>query len=256
MIDDNAPILEFDPDRRGILEPSQRFPAGQLPERLVLTFFAPALQGLLERSKATVAWKLQTGGAHDQAVHVIDRGGQDIALFQSGVGAPLAAGFLEELIALGARKVLVCGGAGVLDREISQGHLILPISAIRDEGLSYHYLPAAREVAPDAQALAALEGVLRLRQAPYIKGKTWTTDGLYRETRDKIVRRRAEGALAVEMEAAALFAVAQFRGVQLAQLLYGGDDVSGGEWDHRGWDKNLSVQEMMLEVCLEAVLGL
>jgi hypothetical protein len=57
------------------------------------------------------------------------------------------------------------------------------------------------------------------------------------------------------MEAAGLYAVAQFRKVQVAQLLYGGDDVSGQAWDHRGWQENFSVQEMMLEICLEAVLG-
>jgi uridine phosphorylase len=252
----NAPILEFDLDRHGILDPTTRFASGTLPERLVITFFAPALQALLMRSAAKVGWTMKTFGVVDYPVHVIERDGKQVALFQSGVGAPLAAGFLEELIALGARKVLVCGGAGVLDKAIQQGHLILPTSAIRDEGLSYHYLPPSREVGPGVEALAALERVLRARQAPYISGKTWTTDGLYRETKAKIAARKAEGTLAVEMEAAAFFAVAQFRGVQLAQLLYGGDDVSGDQWDHRGWDQNLTVQEMMLELCVEAVLGL
>ena len=58
------------------------------------------------------------------------------------------------------------------------------------------------------------------------------------------------------MEAAAFFSVAQYRKVECAQLLYGGDDVSGDKWDHRGWMENYSVREMMLEICLEAVLGL
>ena len=72
---------------------------------------------------------------------------------------------------------------------------------------------------------------------PYVQGKTWTTDGFYRETPAKVPLRRAEGCLTVEMEAAAFFAVAQFRGVQFGQMLYGGDDVSGAEWDHRDWIK-------------------
>jgi len=254
-MDEPAPILEFDPDPHGILEPSERFKAGILPERLVLTFFPKALESVLKRSEAKLAWETRSFGiAHP--VHVIQRNGRDLALFQSGVGAPLAGGFLEELIALGARKILACGGAGVLDGRITQGHLLLPESAIRDEGLSYHYLPAGREVAADPAALAALESVLLGRQVPFLKGKTWTTDGLYRETRSKIARRRNESALCVEMEAAALFAVARFRGVQCAQLLYGGDDIGGQTWDHRGWQENWDVQEMMLELCIEAVLGL
>jgi uridine phosphorylase len=254
-MDDSAPILEFDPDPRGILEPSERFKAGLLPERLVLTFFPKALDSLLKRSETKIACETRSFGiAHP--VHVIQRDGRDLALFQSGVGAPLAGGFLEELIALGARKIIACGGAGVLDSRITQGHLLLPESAIRDEGLSYHYLPAGREVGADPAALAALESVLHGRQVPFLKGKTWTTDGLYRETRSKIARRRNESALCVEMEAAALFAVARFRRVQCAQLLYGGDDVGGQTWDHRGWQENWDVQEMMLELCIETVLNL
>ena len=70
---------------------------------------------------------------------------------------------------------------------------------------------------------------------PFVAGKVWTTDAIYRETRQKVERRRAEGCLVVEMEAAAFFAVARFRGIRFAQLLYGGDDLSGAQWDSRHW---------------------
>ena len=73
------------------------------------------------------------------------------------------------------------------------------------------------------------------QSVPFAAGKVWTTDAIYRETRQKVDRRRAEGCLAVEMEAAAFFAVARFREIRFAQLLYGGDDLSGPEWDDRGW---------------------
>ncbi|HTB23079.1 MAG TPA: nucleoside phosphorylase [bacterium] len=255
-MNEQSPLFEFDPEPGAVLDPSVRFPTGVLPERLVLTFFPKALAAFLERNESTKPWDMKTFALAGHPVHVIQRQGQAVAFFESGVGAPLASGFLEELIALGARKIMVCGGAGVLDKGITQGHLILPDSAIRDEGTSSHYLPPGREVAPDPRALATLEAVLLGRKVPFLRGKTWTTDGLYRETRSKIARRRGEGALCVEMEAAALFSVARFRKAQCAQLLYGGDDVSGETWDHRGWQENWGVQEMMLELCLEAVLGL
>jgi uridine phosphorylase len=89
-----------------------------------------------------------------------------------------------------------------------------------------------------------------------LTGKTWTTDALYRETAAKVTRRRDEGCLTVEMEAAALFAVARFRGVPLAQVLYGGDDVSGAEWDSRHWDKSTSVRERVFWLAAEACLEL
>ena len=123
----------------------------------------------------------------------------------------------------------------MLDREIAVGHVVVPTSAVRDEGTSYHYLPPSREVAASAEGTAAIERALRARNVPYVLGKTWTTDAIFRETAGKVQMRRAEGCLTVEMEAAAFFAVAQFRGVTFAQLLYGGDDVSGEVWDDRGW---------------------
>jgi uridine phosphorylase len=252
---EKPPLFDFDPDPRGIIEPSERFAAGKLPERAVLSFFPKALDALCAREQAQTVLKLESIGVYHE-VRQIQRGGQPVALFLSGVSSALAGGFLEELIALGVRKVMVCGGAGVLDSAIAQGHVLLPTEAVREEGLSYHYLPADRPAKPGAQALAALKQALDARKVPHLDVKTWTTDGLYRETRGKIARRKAEGCLAVEMEAAGLFAVAEFRGIQLAQLLYGGDDVSGQDWDHRGWDSNWSVQEQMLELCLEAVLKL
>jgi uridine phosphorylase len=187
-------------------------------------------------------------------VYEIDVDGQRVALFHPGVGAPLAAGLLDEVIALGCRKFIACGGAGVLDREIAVGHVVVPTSAVRDEGTSYHYLPPSREVAASVEGTAAIERVLRARNVPYVLGKTWTTDAIFRETAGKVQMRRAEGCLTVEMEAAAFFAVAQFRGVTFAQLLYGGDDVSGDLWDDRGWGTRHTVREKLFWLAAEACL--
>ena len=91
---------------------------------------------------------------------------------------------------------------------------------------------------------------------PARDGKTWTTDGLYRETRGKVERRVAEGCLTVEMEAAAFFAVAAFRGVSFGQLLYAGDDLSGDAWDNRGWDSHAGGRELLFRLAAEACLEL
>jgi len=167
-------------------------------------------------------------------------------------GAPLAAGYFEELIARGGRKFIVCGCAGVLDKTIGSGDIIVPVSAIRDEGTSYHYLPPGREAHASQDAVAAITRVLERHKCSYVKGKTWTTDAFYRETRNRVATRRAEGCLTVEMEAAALFAVAEFRGVQIGQLLYGGDDVSGIEWDPREHGQRISAREKLFWLSLEA----
>ena len=91
---------------------------------------------------------------------------------------------------------------------------------------------------------------------PYVTAKTWTTDAIYRETRGKVERRAAEGCVTVEMEAAALFAVAAFRGVRLGQLLYAGDDLSGDAWDARGWDAHAEGRELLFRLAAEACLSI
>ena len=141
----------------------------------------------------------------------INRHGVDIAVFHPGVGAPLAAGFLEEAIVMGARKVVACGGCGTLSADVGAGDIVIPTSAVRDEGTSFHYLPPSRVVDADAEGVTAAIALLEERDVPFLTGKVWTTDAIYRETRQKVDRRRAEGCLVVEMEAAAFFAVARFR---------------------------------------------
>ncbi|HSH01316.1 MAG TPA: nucleoside phosphorylase, partial [Anaerolineae bacterium] len=190
-------------------------------------------------------------------IYQIDWHGQPLLLVHPGVGAPLAGAFLEELIALGLRNFIACGGCGVLDgHRLPPGAVMLPTAAIRDEGTSYHYLPPSRLVYADKTALHALETTLQHHHIPYEQGLTWTTDAPYRETRPKMVRRVAEGCLTVEMEAAAFFAIAQYRQVTLGQLLYGGDDLSGDQWDSRDWHGNHTARHKLLTLAAEACLRL
>src|SRR5262245_32194234 len=161
-----------------------------------------------------------------------------------GVGAALAAAFLEQAIARGCRRFVVCGGAGALVPELVLGHVIVPTAAVRDEGTSYHYLAPAREVEAEPATVTAATSLLSERAVPHLTGKTWSTDGIYRETRARTARRRNEGCVVVEMEAAALFAVARFRKVSLAYLLYAGDSLAGDEWDHRDWQRHKRREEL------------
>ncbi len=225
----------------------------------MICFFHDVVEQLAAEGYATQVGDFGSEmGRHPVYTHRFAHNGskETVALFAQGVGAPLAAAFLDELIRLGARKFIACGGAGVLDREIVMGHLIVPTAAVRDEGTSYHYLPPSREVSPSAEAVHAIEATLTRHNVDYRLGKVWTTDAIYRETRAKMERRREEGCLVVDMEAAAMFAVAQFRGVQFGQILYGGDNLDADEWDNRGWQKNWSVREKLVALAAEACLAL
>ncbi len=136
------------------------------------------------------------------------------------------------------------------------GQVVVPETAVRDEGTSYHYLPPSREVAASPSAIAAIEKTLNQHHINYIVGKTWTTDAIYRETPAKMALRKAEGCVTVEMEAAAFFAVAQFRDVTFGQILYGGDNLAGDEWDNRGWQKQNNTREKLFWLAAEACLKL
>jgi len=249
------PILEFDPSPGAVIEPSVVIQPQDVAAHAVLCYFKDVIERIVAQHGGREVARLRSEMG-DNPIYEIEYQGCRLAVVHPGVGAPLAAGFLEELIALGCRAFVAAGGAGVLVPELALGHVIVPTSAIRDEGTSYHYLAPGREVAANPDAVAAILATLERHNVPHVIGKTWTTDALYRETRAKVARRVAEGCLAVEMEAAACFAVAQFRGVPFGQLLYAGDDLSGDQWEDRGWVRHASGREMLFRLAAESVLRL
>jgi len=247
------PILEFDESREAVIEPRRAIQPVSVPEHCVFCFFQEVIAKERDSGNARLVKELRSElVAHP--LYQIEVDGKPLALFHPGIGAPMAAALFEEVIALGCRKFIACGGAGVLDRDVAVGHIVVPASAVRDEGTSYHYLPPGREVEASPEAVAAIERTLKANECDYIVSKTWTTDAFYRETPGKVQLRKSEGCLTVEMEAAALFAVAQFRGVTFGQMLYGGDDVSGPEWDHRGWHERGSSRARLFSLAAEACL--
>ena len=249
------PILEFDPTPEAFIEPSKIIRARDLPEHCVICFFREVIDKVIadHHAKVMVENRWEDGPHH---IYEISYQNRRLAFFHPGVGAPMASGLLEEAIAFGCRKFVACGGCGVLEKDIAVGHIVVVSAAVRDEGTSYHYLPPGREVIADQCGMSALVNMLNSRGLPYQVGKTWTTDAPYRETVKKIASRKDEGCLTVEMESAALMAVAQFRNVIFGQALYGGDDLSGTEWDRRAWQSRSDIRESLFWLCADACLTL
>jgi uridine phosphorylase len=252
---DSIPLLEFDPEREAVIEPAKVIKRRDLPEHCVLCFFREVIDRATEKLDLKPLHPLKSEMG-EIPVYAGVHQGQPLAVVPAAVGAPLAAALFEEVIARGGRKFIACGGAGVLDSSIGSGDIVVPTSAVRDEGTSYHYLPPGREAHPSPEAVQAIIRVLRRHECRYVEGKTWTTDAFYRETPKKVARRKGQGCITVEMEAAALFAVAEFRGVQIAQLLYGGDDVSGIEWDPRELGQKIPARDTLFWLSVEACVEL
>lgn len=248
------PILEFDAERQAIIEPHKLLRPIDIPRKAVACFFQDVIQTLLQKHNAQLCYTLRSElGNHP--IYEITYEGERIVVFHPGVGAPLAAGLFEEVIALGVRSCIACGGAGVLDNTIQVGQVIVPYAAVRDEGVSYHYLPPAREVTANPTVITTLQRTLESKAIPYLLTKTWTTDAFYRETVAKVHLRKEEGCQTVEMEAAAFFAIAQFRKVSFGQLLYGGDALGSAEWSHRDWQKH-TIRERLFWLAVESCLAL
>jgi uridine phosphorylase len=256
MADANdAPILEFDPSPSAVFEPHHVITRGdEVPARAVLCFFSQVIDRLAERG-AEVLFELQAAhGVHP--VYAFDELGERIAVFHPGVGAPLAAGFFEESIAHGCERFIAVGTAGALVPDVTVGHVVVPTSAVRDEGTSYHYQPASRTSEPAPEGVKAVTTALERHGVPFVTGATWTTDGFYRETRAKVERRVAEGCLTVEMEAAALFAVAAFRQVPIGMVLTASDSLSGEDWTGFTNEHDHDLRWRLFEMAAEAVLEL
>lgn len=242
---------EFDPERRAIINPEDHHP--------VIPGFPPICIGIF--SRPIVDWLLEKYGGEelcrsrfctgDEIIWRVKAGDTEAALFVSHVGGPAAVSILEELVARGGKHFVFCGAAGVLDSEIAHGRLLVPTAAIRDEGASYHYLPAADEVELKPACVSACRDALNGLGFPFAEGKTWTTDAFYRETRTKLARRREQGCISVEMECASLAAAAQFRGVDFAQFFYATDTLDGEGWNSGILNKKGAGLE---EVCFSAAL--
>lgn len=255
MLKNEFPILEFDNDRNAFIRPERLIKAVDgIAERAVLCFFTDAIEKVISEYPSKIVTHIQGEGIY-LPVHEIEYNGENIVIVQALVGAPMAAAHIEELTAFGCRKYIVCGGCGVLG-ELAVGHLIIPVSAVRDEGTSYHYAPPTREIYMSKHAIQAIEAVLIEKNVPYVKSKTWSTDAFYRETPAKIKLRKEEGCATVEMEASAFLALAKYLDIELGQILYAGDSLAGETWDGREWKDRTDIREAVLKLALNSCLKL
>lgn len=253
---DQIPLIEYDPDRKGIIEPSEHIVAESPSPYCVMPIYGRLVQKLEKEGTLKLYRQYPDPTIDSVKTYLLDFHGQTVVVIIPGIGAALVAAILEEAIAFGCRRFICCGTAGVLKPELNRGHVIIPIKALRDEGTSYHYCKPSRFIEMDKKVVGKLEAVLKKNNVEYTTGTTWTTDGIYRETRGKVAKRRAEGCITVEMECASLLAVAKFRNIAFGQYLEAFDDVSGETWDRRVVEHRLELQERLFWLSVEACLTL
>jgi uridine phosphorylase len=157
--------------------------------------------------------------------------GKPLSIFGTPLGSPQAALVLERLIAMGAKKVVAFGCCGSLQSTLKTGDLVIPTHALSEEGTSAHYpLPNGLDAKADERLIHSLIKGCQERNLPWISGKVWTTDAIFRETREKVSRYGKMDILAVEMEMSALFTVAVYRKISLGGLMVVSDELATSKW--------------------------
>lgn len=158
--------------------------------------------------------------------------------------------------AMGSKRLILLGNCGVLDKRIEDCGIIIPIKAVRDEGTSYHYAKPCDTIDVNHNYRDEFKKVLKEFGYPYVEGITWTTDACYRETRDKVNKRKEMGAVCVEMECAGMQALCDFRGTEFFQFFYAGDNLDHSSWEPRSLSGSARLDDKSKIMLLAFELGL
>lgn len=172
----------------------------------------------------------------------------ELGIVPCAVGASFAVLIAEQLFASGCRLLVSVTSSGQLRELRAPPYFILIDKALRDEGTSYHYLPPSEFSAAEPRLIEAMNGAFDTLRVPVERGATWTTDAPYRETPAAIAAMKAEGLLAVEMEAAALYAFAEARGKPVICFAHVTNQMASIEGDFEKGEANGSVDAVALIV--------
>ncbi|MBQ2930997.1 MAG: nucleoside phosphorylase [Clostridia bacterium] len=248
-------LHEFDPAETAIFNPEMVFsPVEGMPKVAVSCFSYVTFERMLALFPDAVQIAEMKCASQRFPVYKVRYRDVELALYMSGVGAPLCVGNQEEIYALGVECLVLFGTCGVLDRNIGDCAVILPTSAMRDEGTSYHYAPPSDEIDVNLHHADLFLSLMREMRLPCVTGKCWTTDSMYRETREKTARRKAAGCVCVDMECASVAAAARFRGKEALHFFYAADNLDAAEWDERSLSNfaNLEEKDRIALIALEA----
>ena len=245
------PILEFDDNPQAVIMPTHEDLVLNLPARCVYAFLEEEIERYANAVGAEKVGEF-VSATKTYPVYVMEYQGEEICLAQAPVGSAAAAQFLDWLIGYGVKQIISTGTCGVLV-DMPENVFLIPTRALRDEGASYHYVAPSRYIEVNRRALTAIETVLRQASIPYQEVVTWSTDGFYRETPDKVAYRIEEGCSVVEMECAALAAVAQLRDAVWGLLLFTADSLADLEnYDQRNWGSEAFGEALVL--CLDIIV--
>lgn len=246
-------LEEFDENQRAVVNPDDIIkPVNGMPKTAVTCFAKETFQRMLDTFGGEKIAETAVANMEIPVYKTVYKG-VELALFMSDVGAPACVAALEDIYMMGAERIVMFGTCGVLDAAIADCSIIIPDAAVREEGTSFHYAPPSDEIAVNAKYIGEFKEMLDGIGCSYTVGKTWTTDGIYRETREKVARRKDAGCICVDMECSAVAALAQFRGKDVFQFFYAADNLDAEVWDERSLKNvaNLSAKDKVAVLAVD-----
>ena len=245
IIKNDTPILEYDDHSAEVIAPNHDWNNLTLPKKCLFAFLGDVVDRYAAEHNAEIVEEFITF-SHKVKIYVLHGETEDICLVQPIIGAPAAASLIDALIACGCEKIIAVGSCGVL-ADLPENAFIVPTKALRAEGTSYHYLPASRYIILDDEPVNAIENCFKEYNLPFVTCTTWTTDAIFRETKDMVTYRLEEGCSVVEMECAALAAVCKKRGALFGQFLFTGDSLANvHDYDARDFGKDSHEKALLL----------
>jgi len=219
---------------------SREIPNGSVPPVCILEFDGDLTDGLVRDGIAKI---FEPWACFHTSMFAMDLEGVACGIIARTIGGPYAVLIAEQLQAAGAKLIVGLTSAGRVSPDLPLPCIVVATSAIRDEGTSYHYLPPDREVACGSPVVPLLERELNMTGWAVRPGKVWTTDAPYRETTTQLKKWAREGVLAVEMQAASLFAfgVARQATVALVAMVSNAVDHTGEQFDTGSQEDGLRI---------------
>ena len=253
IVKNEIPILEFDTEPLAVLNPDHEKLGLALPRKCVFAFLGSYIDEYAGKTGSKQVSTFVSATKH-YPVYITKHKGEDIVLCQAPVGAAPAAQILDWLIGYGVREIISAGSCGALEA-FPESTFLVPRKALRDEGASYHYAPPSRYMEISELARTAIRETVLEHGMKYQEVITWSTDGFFRETREKVAYRKSEGCQVVEMECSALAACAAFRNAAWGMILYTADSLANvDQYDERNWGGD--AYEYALTLCMDAVIRL
>lgn len=223
----------FDDKSEAVISPEAFFgEKKRICDTAIATFSREIYPAVLEKYPSEQIGEIRAAN-RCRPIHLLTVDERKIVFYLSEIGSALASADVIEVNWLtGAEKFILFGSAGALDNEATRGNYVIPTAAYRDEGTSYHYAPPQDYI--EVLNADVLAEIFEKKGLPYVKGRVWTTDALYRETRNLVSQRKSEGCIAVEMEIAGVQSVCDHYGFELYDFLVTGDVVDQPDYTPDG----------------------